>query len=161
MEALAERTTLLLPRFPVALRLAMKANAVAEGRYLTDVFAELVETALDHERRNRERRQTVSERADDMVRKVSQLQEEQFMLALTQGYHGGKPLTLSEVRDAVPRLVMEGRPFEEIAEVVRLSVEDVRHLAGDSLSVEEALSIAQFPDGRLWDPPRQQKKRSS
>ncbi len=46
MEARAERTTLLLPRFPVALRLRVKSRAVAEGRYLTDKFAELVEKGL-------------------------------------------------------------------------------------------------------------------
>ncbi len=46
MEARAERTTLLLPRFPVSLRLRVKGKAVTEGRYLTDVFAELVEKGL-------------------------------------------------------------------------------------------------------------------
>ncbi len=46
MEAMAERTTLLLPRFPVSLRLRVKAKAVGEARYLTDVFVELLEKAL-------------------------------------------------------------------------------------------------------------------
>jgi hypothetical protein len=41
---------LLVPQFPVALRLRVKAKAVAEGRYLHEVFAELVEKALALER---------------------------------------------------------------------------------------------------------------
>lgn len=42
----AERTTLLLPWFPVALRLRVKAKATVERKYLTDMFAELVEKDL-------------------------------------------------------------------------------------------------------------------
>ena len=40
------RITLLVPQFPVALRLRVKAKAVAEGRYLHEVFAEIVEKGL-------------------------------------------------------------------------------------------------------------------
>ena len=46
MRATPERTTLLVPQFPVALRLRVKAKAVAEGRYLHEVFAEIVEKGL-------------------------------------------------------------------------------------------------------------------
>jgi len=46
MRAMAERSTLLVPQFPVALRLRVKAKAVAEGRYLHEVFAEVVEKGL-------------------------------------------------------------------------------------------------------------------
>lgn len=56
MEAMAERTTLLLPRFPVALRLRVKAKAVGEGRYLTDTFVDLVERALAAEEAERQKR---------------------------------------------------------------------------------------------------------
>jgi hypothetical protein len=46
MRATAEHSTVLIPRFPVALRLRVKAKAVAEGRYLHEVFAEVVEKGL-------------------------------------------------------------------------------------------------------------------
>jgi len=46
MRATPERTTLLVPEFPVALRLRVKAKAVAEGRYISEVFAEVVEKGL-------------------------------------------------------------------------------------------------------------------
>jgi hypothetical protein len=46
MRATAEHSTVLIERFPVALRLRVKAKAVAEGRYLHEVFAEVVEKGL-------------------------------------------------------------------------------------------------------------------
>jgi len=46
MRTTPERTTLLIPQFPVALRLRVKAKAVAEGRYISEVFAEVVEKGL-------------------------------------------------------------------------------------------------------------------
>jgi hypothetical protein len=49
MRATAERSTLLVPQFPVALRLRVKAKAVVEGRYMHEVFAELVERGLAQE----------------------------------------------------------------------------------------------------------------
>ena len=46
MRATAEHSTVLIPQFPVALRRQVKAKAVAEGRYLHEVFAELVAKGL-------------------------------------------------------------------------------------------------------------------
>lgn len=50
MPATAEHTTtLLLHQFPVALRLRVKARAVAQGRYMSEVFAALLEKGLEAE----------------------------------------------------------------------------------------------------------------
>ncbi len=46
MRATAEHSTPLVPLFPVAVRLRVKAKAVAEGRYLHEVFVEVVVKGL-------------------------------------------------------------------------------------------------------------------
>ena len=56
MRATKEHSTLLVERFPVALRLRVKAKAVAEGRYLHEVFAEVVEKGLAAEEAERQKR---------------------------------------------------------------------------------------------------------
>ena len=46
MRATAEHSTVLIERFPVALRLRLRAKAIQERRYLHEVFAEIVEKGL-------------------------------------------------------------------------------------------------------------------
>ncbi len=46
MRATAEHSTVLIPRFPVALRLQVKALANLQGRKMHEVFADLITRAL-------------------------------------------------------------------------------------------------------------------
>ena len=46
MRATPEHSTVLIERFPVALRLRLRAKAIQERRYLHEVFAEIVEKGL-------------------------------------------------------------------------------------------------------------------
>jgi len=57
MRATKDHSTLLVERFPVRLRLQVRAKALVERRPMHEVFAELVEKALaDDEVKARERR---------------------------------------------------------------------------------------------------------
>ena len=88
---------------------------------------------------------------DDLVEEISEMQKRVFQRALDQGYTGGLPLTLSEVRNAVNRLLSQGSTLEDVGRAVNLSPDDVRGLGGGTLSGEQLLGIAQFPDGKLWE----------
>ncbi len=54
--ATATHSTLLVPGFPIALRLRVRAKAMLERRPMREVIAELIEKALAQEAKGGERR---------------------------------------------------------------------------------------------------------
>ena len=87
---------------------------------------------------------------EHILEEISELQKRVFHRALDQGYTGGKPLTLEEIRDNINHLLAEGFTFEEVGKAVNLSLVNVKGLSAGTLSQKRLLAIARFPDGHLW-----------